>query len=53
MVRLALFVLLAWMAAAIPLAVLLGTVLRRLNDSLVPAPVVVRRPRRIVDLRSR
>ena len=52
MVRLALFVLLVWTAASIPMAVLVGTLLGRLGRGVEPAPVVVRPSRRVVDLSS-
>ena len=52
MVRLALFVLLVWTAASIPLAVLIGTLLGRLGRRVEPAPVVVRPRRRVIDLSS-
>ena len=50
MLRLALLVLLAWTAASVPVAVLVGTVLGCLSRTVVPVPVVARPHRRVVDL---
>ena len=52
MVRLALLILLVWTAASVPFAVLVGTLLGRLGGRAVPAPVVVRSRRRVVELSS-
>jgi hypothetical protein len=53
MVRLALFVMLVWTAASVPLAVLVGAVLGSLDRKVVPARVVVRSHDPVIDLSSR